>query len=150
MKKYILILLLPITLQQTILSVEEVFNRIKNDTFNVDQVKNITTNLAEFFNETYAFEPIAKNPPQPSFNSNYFEKVDICQELRNYNITGNSIPKYQLYCDLSTIIHKLNDLHISVTFNFYFIRYRYFVPVTLYIKMINNEPKVYAKLISKK
>ena len=143
MEKYIPLLFLTITLQQTILSVDDVFNRINNDTFNVSQIKNITNLLAKFFKELYAFESIAKEPPQPSFNSNYFEKVDIYQELKNYSITGNSIPKYQLYCDLSTRIHKLNDLHISVTFNFDFNHYYYITPVILYIKMINNEPKVY-------
>ena len=105
MEKYILFLLIPITLQKTILSVDTVLGRLRNDTFNVEQVKNITTKLADFFNETYPFESIAKNPPQPSFNSNYFEKVDIYQELKNYTIKGDSISKYELYYNISTLIN---------------------------------------------
>ena len=86
MKKYVLLILLSITLQYNVLSVDDLIDKLNKDTFNESQAKNIISNLAEFFKETYPFESVAKNPPQPSFNSNYFEKVDIYQELINYNI----------------------------------------------------------------
>ena len=147
MEKLIFLLLLSVSLQGTYYSVDEFFDLLKQETYSSGEAKTITNTLAKFFKETYPFVDLAKNPPQPDFNNTYYEKVDIYQKLLDYTINGDSITKYQLYRDVSLIIHELNDLHISVYFNTTFIRYGYVLPLKLVIKMKDGKPVVYTELI---
>ena len=149
MEEYICLLLLPLSFQLNSYKVDELFEKMKREKLNASEAKNITYTLANFFNATYPFESIAKNPPQPSFNNTYFEKVDVCQKFRDYSITGDFITKYELFRGISLIIHELNDLHISIGLNSNFLNYYYALPLYLTIKMEDDKPVVYTKLITK-
>ena len=147
MKKYIFLILLSISLQIEYYSVDNFFESVKNAKCNLSEVDNIKNYLIDLFDKTYTFADIAKNPPQPSFNSSFYKAVNILQKLKDYNINRDDISEYELYHDLSKIIHELNDLHIGVSFN-HFNNYSFILPLTLKIKMENDTPVVYTKLVN--
>jgi len=63
-------------------------------------------NLSKAFSDAYAFNDICKNPPQPSFNSNYHKKIDIQKELNEIDLTD--ITPYEFYRKIITILSGLN------------------------------------------
>ena len=69
-------------------------------------------NLSKAFSDAYAFNDICKNPPQPSFNSNYHKKIDIQKELNEIDLTD--ITPYEFYRKIITILSGLKDSHIQM------------------------------------
>ena len=68
--------------------------------------------LSNSFSDVYAFNDLSKNPPQPDFNSNYHEKVDIQKELNEIDL--NEITPYEFYRKIWQILSKLKDQHIQI------------------------------------
>jgi hypothetical protein len=90
---------------------EEYLNKSKE---NEKQLKYIIKYLTEVFNDSYAYNEIAKNPPQPFFDKNYHKKVDIQKSLNE--IKTKNISFYEFYRQLSIKIAELKDLHIDIQF----------------------------------
>ena len=63
----------------------EFINRFKLDEYHY---KTLKKSFAITFQDAYTYNEISKNPPQPDFNINYHDKVDIEQLIENINITN--------------------------------------------------------------
>ena len=70
-----------------------------------DYYKSFVKYLSGTFSDVYTFYDIAKNPPQPSFDSNYYEAVDIQKELNEIDL--EDITPYEFYRKTWTILSKL-------------------------------------------
>jgi len=66
--------------------------------------------------DVYAYNEIAKNPPQPDFDQNYHQKVDVQQSIKEINHTD--ITLYQLYREVRKSIADLKDPSIPIQFNY--------------------------------
>ena len=77
-----------------------------------EDYKSFIEYLSKTFSDAYAFNDIIKNPPQPDFNSNYHEKVDIQKELNDIDL--NEITPYEFYRKIWSILSKLKDQHIQI------------------------------------
>ena len=60
---------------------DEFINITKRWIYEQEDLENIKKNLSIIINDYYAFNQIAKNPPQPNFDSNYHNQVDVIKEL---------------------------------------------------------------------
>ena len=69
-------------------------------------------NLSKTFSDSYAFNDICKNPPQPYFSSNYHTKINIQKELNEIDLTD--ITPYEFYRKIMTILSELKDSHIQM------------------------------------
>ena len=98
---------------------EEVINILNNQTFSEEDLKYIKNNISSVFEDIYAYYETSKNPPQPDFNKNYHNIIDIKNEINK--ITSRT--KYSLFQDLLKLSGKLRDAHISIGFNDYYFKY---------------------------
>ena len=64
--------------------------------------------------DAYAYNEIAKKPPQPDFDQNYHQKVDAQQIIKDINHTDTSLTLYQLYRKIRNAIADLKDPSIFI------------------------------------
>ena len=86
---------------------EEFINITKTWVENQEKLEEIKKYLSVILDDFYAFNQIAKNPPQPSFDSNYHNKVDIQKELSLIKTENRDI--YSFYQDIRKIFSKVKD-----------------------------------------
>ncbi|GAB1221260.1 hypothetical protein ENUP19_0076G0018 [Entamoeba nuttalli] len=101
----------------------------------------------KYYLNAYVFKDILKNPPQPSFSNNYYEKVDIDSELDKINTKTTSL--YEFYSEIKNLIISTRDSHLVLTIDYtlkkpnselvYFV---YFLPFKI---NIDNDKKMYLK-----
>lgn len=60
--------------------------------------KTIKKAISSAFKDAYAYNKIAANPPQPTFNSNYHQKIDIQKSIDEIN--EKNISLYQFYQEI--------------------------------------------------
>ena len=125
-----------------------VLNYLNSQKENENELKEIINYISDTLKDVYAYNEIAKNPPQPYFDKNYHKKVDIQKLLHEINTANISL--YQLYQELNTKIAELKDLHIDIKLgskkgqildSLYSI-----VPIKFVIKKINGEYNIFCKL----
>ena len=110
-----------------------------------DDRDNIIKYISNTFSEIYAFNEIAKNPPQPDFDPQYHTPVDIQKKLKEINTTN--LTNYDFYREISLVLAELKDGHIRIfwnefKFNEFFIR----APIEFYIQENgNSEPKIFGE-----
>ena len=130
-----------------IYNISQVFNFFETKgKINKTDLDTIKAYLSKTFDDVYAFNEISKNPPQPDFDNKYHNKINIQNEINNINTNHESF--YPFYQDLKRILSKLKDSHTEITFKEpkLHLDYIYFTdPIELYIKNVNNEPKVFAE-----
>ena len=123
----------------------ELLNKEKEDE---NELKEKINYISETFRDVYAYNEIAKNPPQPYFYKNYHNKVDIQKSLNEINTYNISF--YQLYQMIISKISEFKDLHIDIQFgnkkrqilnDLYSI-----CPIKFYIKKVNGIFKIFCKL----
>ena len=122
------------------------FQIIKEDE---TELKSIVNNISITFSEAYAYNEISKNPPQPYFDKNYHNKVDIQNRLNQMNLTRISF--YDFYRNLLQIISEFKDLHIDIYFNnniiFHVLKNLYAIcPIKFEIIKVNDEYQIVCKL----
>jgi hypothetical protein len=105
----------------------------------------IKRSFALVFEDAYSYMEIATNPPQPDFDNNYHEKVDISKLI--YGINQTNINVYQFYQELKQKISALKDLNVDFQNNFKHLNilnelYLAF-PIDFIIKKTNNIPELY-------
>ena len=125
---------------------DELFNTFDSLKTKETDLKIIIDSLSSLFEDTYAFNQIAKNPPQPSFNNSYHGKVDIQQNLKDLNI--KDISMYKFYQDIKLLFDRLKDKHLSITMkNFTLENLFYVSPYVLAIKEDdNNKTRMFAEV----
>ena len=120
------------------------YKYINGTTFSSDYLQLIVDGLSKTFHDAYAFNEISKNPPQPKFSGNYYKKIDMQKRFKEINTNNTSVYKY--YQDLKRALAELEDLHINLDLSSFVPIYKNiwpFQPLTFYIKMYNNKPRVF-------
>ena len=126
---------------------EEIINFFSKKIISEDTLNFIINNLLIIFNDIYAYTEISKNPPQPTFDKNYFNKIDIPQRLKSIKTKNKNF--YNFFQELSKIFGEIKDGHILFNPGNVFPYLSDMIihsPFNLHIKKINNEPKILAKL----
>ena len=124
----------------------DLLNLIKEDE---TELKSIINNISKTFSEAYAYNEISKNPPQPDFDKNYHNKVDIQNLLNQINLTN--IGFYDFYRNLIHTISEFKDLHIDIYFNnhivFNILKTVYSIcPIKFEIIQIDNDYQIVGKV----
>ena len=109
---------------------------------------NAIINDLKYYLESYVFKDILKNPPQPSFSNNYYEKVDIDSKLDKINTKTTSL--YEFYSEINNLIISTRDSHLgfsiknkndfSINKNSELTLFYYFLPFSINIE---NDKKMY-------
>ena len=96
--------------------IEEVFEYLNDQLFDSDNdYKDIINSLSNIFQNSYAFNEISKNPPQPEFNKSYHTKVDIQKKLENIEYS-DGLCIYDFYKKIKEALYDLKDMHIKIDF----------------------------------
>ncbi|EDR26716.1 hypothetical protein EDI_185940 [Entamoeba dispar SAW760] len=110
-------------------TVDSAFECIESIETTEKENKDIITGL-KYYLEAYVFKDILKNPSQPSFSNNYYEKCI-----------------YEFYSQMKNLIISTRDLHLSFNVdenmnkpNSELTNFFYFLPFTI---NINNDKKMY-------
>ena len=105
----------------------------------------IKRSFALVFEDAYSYMEIATNPPQPDFDNNYHEKVDISKLI--YAINQTDINVYQFYQELKQRISSLKDRNVVFNNNFKDLKILnelYLAcPIDFNIKKANDKPELF-------
>ena len=102
----------------------------------------ILKNLSIIFENSYAFNDISKNPPQPDFSDDYHKTVNIANIFNNINTTN--INAYDFYKKIAIALSDLRDAHIQLLFNeFEFKDFFLVSPFEFYIAEYNKQPRIF-------
>ena len=116
---------------------EEIFECIESVESTVEYNEELVTVLKTLF-ESYVYKDILKNPPQPSFDSNYHKIVDIDERLSSIDTSNTKL--YKLYQQITQIVFDTHDLHLAIQLNsnenytFYFDSTYYYLPFNILIE----------------
>ena len=72
----------------------------------------IKKSISSAFKDAYVYNEISANPPQPNFNNNYHQKIDIQKSINEINQTNINV--YNFYQELKKRISDLKDLNIDI------------------------------------
>ncbi|EDR29617.1 hypothetical protein EDI_322170 [Entamoeba dispar SAW760] len=125
-------------------TVDSAFECIESIETTEKENNDIITGLKHYL-EAYVFKDILKNPPQPSFSNNYYEKVDIDEQLNKINTKTTSM--YDFYSQIQSLIISTRDGHLGFSVdedlnkpNSELTNFFYFLPFTI---NIDNDKKMY-------
>ncbi|EDR23362.1 hypothetical protein EDI_268270 [Entamoeba dispar SAW760] len=125
-------------------TVDSAFECIESIETTEEENNDIITGL-KYYLEAYVFKDILKNPPQPSFSNNYYEKVDIDEQLNKINTKTTSM--YDFYSQIKNLIISTRDSHLAFNVdkdlnkpNSELVYFYYFLPFKIYI---DNNKKMY-------
>ena len=96
---------------------KDVINYLNKNITSKDKLENIKASLLKTLNETYALYEISKNPPQPDYDNNYYNKVNISEELNGIKTENRSF--YQFYQDLIKVLNKLKTHDLSPIYKYH-------------------------------
>ena len=124
---------------------EIIFSTLNSLNENQETMKSIIDQISSTFNEAYTFNEISKNPPQPEYNKNFYNKINLQEQLKNINT--NNISKYQFYQEIRKIIDSLGDYHVSMKlYNSYPFELLYFAdPLIFKIKHYENKSRIFGE-----
>lgn len=124
-------------------SLDKIFEIFKNLKADENDLKTIIDCFIKLFNQAYAYTEVAKNPPQPSFNNNYHEKVDIENGLRNIKTKDTNM--YEFYRELRLLFDRLGDGHLTIRITRFLLKDVKFIdPIKLNIKNYNGKFRMFA------
>ena len=101
----------------------------------------------------YIYYEIAKNPPQPYFDNNYFDKVDLEKSFDEINITNVSY--YQFFQKIKAKLSDYKDINTNIYFfednkKLYILNDLYsFIPLKFNIRKINESYEIFSELFKK-
>lgn len=127
-----------VNLKYKILQPEEFYSTVqirKGSSF----YKEIITNL-KILIQYFVYINIAKNPPQPSFDTEYFPKIDTLSYLDNLysNITEDT-NNYDFFRKLRFLVDTYKDAHMSYGIKgFNYFSYVFLSPIKLITKIDNS------------
>ena len=127
---------------------EEVINYINSEKKEKEDFLSIIDNILNTFSDAYAFYHISANPPQPQFDDNYYDKINILQNLEEMKckITNEEITEvYDFYREITLIFSKLKDSHIIINWKPLHLQDFYIIaPFEFYLKKVGDEYKIFA------
>ena len=124
---------------------DEVINYFNKEFLQQDILENIKNNISKILNDFYAFYEISKNPPQPDFDKNYHNIVDLKKEISE--IETKDVKFYKFYQDLKKILTSTRDGHLYLDLLNFKEKLKQFIfvsPIHLNITEINGEIKIFA------
>ena len=125
-------------------TVDEVYEYLDYQGYENDEdYTYVLQNLSIIMENSYAFNDIAKNPPQPDFNDEYHKSVNIKERLNNINTTD--INGYEFYRRIALALSDLRDSHIQIAFDdFEFKDFFLVSPFEFFIRADEEEkPKIF-------
>ena len=137
-------ILLGLLNSQNIYTKEEVFNYLNSIDIPEETLDLVKNAIADIFEKFYAFNEILKNPPQPEFDNNYFEKLDFQEKIKSINTKNTNF--YTFYQELMKILAIIGDLHISIDFDSNFDKIGFIPPITFILKKVDEKPKIFSTL----
>ena len=134
------------TLNYYIYQPSDILEYINQFTLDEEDYEYIRDCLPNIFNDTYAYNTLAKNPPQPGFDKNYYNKVNIQKELSEIKTKNQSL--YSFYHEITKVTSRLKDGHLYTSFlglqnllkNFAFI-----MPIKFKIAEYKGETRIFGK-----
>ena len=137
-------ILLGLLNSQNIYTKEDVFNYFNSIDIPEETLDLVKNAIADTFEKLYAFNEILKNPPQPEFDNNYFEKLDFQEKIKSINTKNTNF--YTFYQELMKILAIIGDLHISIDFDSNFDKIGFIPPITFILKKVDEKPKIFSTL----
>ena len=137
-------ILLGLLNSQNIYTKEDVFNYFNSIDIPEETLDLVKNAIADTFEKFYAFNEILKNPPQPEFDNNYFEKLDFQEKIKSINTKNTNF--YTFYQELMKILAIIGDLHISIDFDSNFDKIGFIPPITFILKKVDEKPKIFSTL----
>ena len=125
---------------------KDIIEYLNKDAYAKKDLDEIKNNIAKTFDEFYAFDVILNNPPQPPFNPDYHQKMNISNEIREINTNAQSL--YNFYHELIKIMGKSKDGHTYILFDkiLNISNFVVFSPIEFYIKNdAKGKPRLYGK-----
>ena len=123
-------------------SIDEVYKYLDLDRLSDNDYQEILEKISIIFSNSYAFNEISKNPPQPY--KNYHSIVDIQTRLKK--IDTKNINSFEFYRKLLYSLSDLKDDHIRIFMNDFIFNNFYIVgPFNYYIKEYEGQPRLFAE-----
>ena len=149
MKKISIIILISFSLFNFIFSQipnfyskDQIFTYLNSLNSTTAELSTIIDSLISTFNEAYAFNEIAKNPPKYK-NADYFSKVNFQESLQKIDITSNT-NLFHFYRQMKKVIDSLEDYHIQFDQEIFPFAYlRFMPPIYLKIEEYERKPRVF-------
>ena len=117
--------------------------------FDKDNCVLIIEKLKAIFNDAYAFNEISAKPPQPTFQENYHDKIDIITSLNEImqKINDGEITEtYDFYRKVTGVFSNLKDAHIKISWeSMKFQEFNIIAPIQFIIKEINNTAQIFVE-----
>ena len=95
---------------------EDVYEYLNYNTLEENEYKENINNISNIFLNSYAFNEISKNPPQPYFSNNYHQKLNIQEKLKEIDCSIPELNKYDFYLKIMEVLSELKDMHIKLNF----------------------------------
>ena len=135
--------LLQYTQSKYVYSLEKIFEFFNNLRVEESDLKLIIDCLISFFRDIYAYDEVAKNPPQPDFDSNYHQKINIGESLKNIEIKNTNM--YVFYQKMKLLFDSLGDQHLTIDISNSLLKDVHFNgPLFLRIEEYNNKTRMFA------
>ena len=126
-------------------TIEQIFKILENLTESENNLKMIIDSLSKTLNKVYAYNEIAKIPPQPSFDNNYYNKINIQEMLNKINTKNTNI--YNFYRDIKLVLDSLGDHHLTFGGELILNYLNFLEPLRLSIKEYENKNRIFAQPI---
>ena len=132
------------SIQEYFYEPSQVIDYFNKQTLSKQDKDTILEYISKIFSESYAFNEIAKNPPQPDFDSKYHTPVDIQKQLKE--ISTENLSNYDFYRKISLILADLKDGHVRMFWNkFKFHEFYIRAPIEFYIQEYDGENRIFGE-----
>ena len=134
------------TLDYAFYKPSEVIEYINNKKLTEEDYDTIKKSLSKIFNDTYIYNTISKNPPQPDFDENFYNKVDIQKELNDIKTEDKTL--YSFYQDITKVTSRLKDGHLYTCFNELqdvLKNFAFLMPIKFKIDTYDGKPRIFGK-----
>ena len=145
LKIFLFYLIIQLIFSSYVYDSSSVIDYISEPELNEYTYRVLKRSFALVFEDAYSYMEIATNPPQPDFDNNYHEKVDISKLI--YGINQTDINVYQFYQELKKRISSLKDRNVDFQNNFKHLKILndlYLAcPIDFTIKKENDKPELF-------
>ena len=124
----------------------EVINYLNKDYYPKKDLDFIKKSISKILYDFYAFYELAKSPPQPEYDQNFYNKVDFKKELDEIKTENTSF--YNFYRDLLKPISNTKDGHFFTAFlnlNETLSQFAVVFPFKLDLHIYEEKPRIFCE-----